>query len=277
MTIRGAYGARNNAELAPASGLLAEIVSGPPTGLLIGISAGIIAAFLSSSTASSPGYASFRKRSWKRLSPRRFTEQLAGGLLAGVALGLFAIYKGGNVPGPLGLVVTGSVTRAFGTGLVAGLAGGAVIGVVELLRSPTETDAPTSPSSTFSSDRRLTLIAGLVITGIGSIFSGLLYGLATGLLFGIAAGLATAVIAGIGGAFVGRKLTVRAWPMFIVTIIVLRTTKNAPLGLMKFLEEAYRLGILRRVGAVYQFRHARLQDRLAVIYQDRHKSPRASR
>ena len=89
MTIRGAYGARNNAELAPASGLLAEIVSGPPTGLLIGISAGIIAAFLSSSTASSPGYASFRKRSWKRLSPRRFTEQLAGGLLAGVALGLF--------------------------------------------------------------------------------------------------------------------------------------------------------------------------------------------
>jgi hypothetical protein len=179
--------------------------------------------------------------------------------------------------GPLGLVVTGSVTRAFGTGLVAGLAGGAVIGVVELLRSPAETDAPTSPSSTFSSDRRLTLIAGLVITGIGSIFSGLLYGLATGLLFGIAAGLVTVVIAGIGGAFVGRKLTVRAWPMFIVTIIVLRTTKNAPLGLMKFLEEAYRLGILRRVGAVYQFRHARLQDRLAVIYQDRHKSPRASR
>jgi hypothetical protein len=259
------------------AGLLAEIVSGPRTGLLIGISAGIISAFLSSSSASPPGYASFRKRSWKRISLCRFAEQLAGGLLAGVALGLFAVYKGGRVPGPLGAVVTTSVARTFGTGLVAGLGGGAVIGVVELLRTPAESDMPTSPSSTFSSDRRLTLIAGLVITVIASIFSGLLYGFASGLLFGVAAGLATVVITGIGGAFVGRKLTVRAWPMFIITVIVLSATKKTPRRLMRFLEEAYRLGILRRVGAVYQFRHARLQDRLAATYQDPRTSSPANR
>lgn len=49
-------------------GLLAEIVSGSRTGVLIGIAAGIISTFLSSSSASPPGYASFRKRSWKCLS-----------------------------------------------------------------------------------------------------------------------------------------------------------------------------------------------------------------
>jgi hypothetical protein len=32
---------------------------------------------------------------------------------------------------------------------------------------------------------------------------------------------------------------------------------------MKFLEDAYRLGLLRVVGPVYQFRHAALQDHLA--------------
>jgi hypothetical protein len=33
---------------------------------------------------------------------------------------------------------------------------------------------------------------------------------------------------------------------------------------MAFLDDAYRRGVLRRAGAVYQFRHARLQDRLAA-------------
>ncbi len=33
---------------------------------------------------------------------------------------------------------------------------------------------------------------------------------------------------------------------------------------MRFLEDARERGVLRIVGAVYQFRHARLQDRLAV-------------
>jgi hypothetical protein len=31
---------------------------------------------------------------------------------------------------------------------------------------------------------------------------------------------------------------------------------------MNFLEDAHQRGILRTVGPVYQFRHARLQDRL---------------
>jgi hypothetical protein len=40
-------------------------------------------------------------------------------------------------------------------------------------------------------------------------------------------------------------------------------TGQLPWRVMGFLEEAHRRGILRQVGAVYQFRHARLQEHFA--------------
>ena len=187
------------------AGVLAEIISGWPAGLPIGILAGTASFFLSSSSASPPGYASFQERSWKRFSLRRFAEQFAGGLLGGVALGLFARYRGGQVPGPLGSVVSGGGMRTFSAGLVAGLAAGVVLGAVELLRTPAESDTAASPSSTLSSDRRLTLVAGFVITGISGVIAGLLDGVLDGLLFGLTAGLATVLIAGIGGAALGEE------------------------------------------------------------------------
>jgi hypothetical protein len=39
--------------------------------------------------------------------------------------------------------------------------------------------------------------------------------------------------------------------------------RSTPLRLMPCLEDAHRRGVLRQAGAVYQFRHARLQQRLA--------------
>jgi hypothetical protein len=36
-----------------------------------------------------------------------------------------------------------------------------------------------------------------------------------------------------------------------------------PYRLLEFLDDAHKLGILRQVGARYQFRHARVQDHLA--------------
>jgi hypothetical protein len=40
-------------------------------------------------------------------------------------------------------------------------------------------------------------------------------------------------------------------------------TGRLPWRLMTFLDDAYRLGLLRVVGPAYQFRHAELQDHLA--------------
>ena len=43
----------------------------------------------------------------------------------------------------------------------------------------------------------------------------------------------------------------------------LAARQGTPVRLMRFLEDARDRNILRTVGPVYQFRHARLQDRLA--------------
>lgn len=40
---------------------------------------------------------------------------------------------------------------------------------------------------------------------------------------------------------------------------------HTPVKLMAFLDDAHQRNVLRTVGPVYQFRHARIQDRLAAI------------
>jgi len=48
-----------------------------------------------------------------------------------------------------------------------------------------------------------------------------------------------------------------------VTVFVLHARGRGPPRLLKFLDDAHRLGILREAGPVYRFRHAKPQDRLA--------------
>ena len=57
-----------------------------------------------------------------------------------------------------------------------------------------------------------------------------------------------------------------AWANFIPTKIILATKRETPLRLMSFLDDCYRLQLLKQEGARYQFRHAELQDRLADMY-----------
>ncbi|WP_033435757.1 AfsR/SARP family transcriptional regulator [Saccharothrix syringae] len=76
--------------------------------------------------------------------------------------------------------------------------------------------------------------------------------LAAGVLFGLAAGLT-----------VGLS---RAWGAWCAGRLWLAATGRTPPRLMTFLDDAHRRGVLRQVGAVYQFRHARLQERLAADY-----------
>ncbi|GAB3418132.1 NACHT domain-containing protein [Flindersiella endophytica] len=49
-----------------------------------------------------------------------------------------------------------------------------------------------------------------------------------------------------------------------------RVRRRLPLRLTAFLADMHRLGLLRRVGPAYQFRHAKLQDRLASAYRSGH-------
>lgn len=58
--------------------------------------------------------------------------------------------------------------------------------------------------------------------------------------------------------------TAYAWPHYTLARFLLASQGKLPWRLQAFLAEARRLGILRQVGPVYQFRHARLQDHLAM-------------
>jgi len=93
------------------------------------------------------------------------------------------------------------------------------------------------------------LTSGLVV---GLVF-GLVYALVSGLVYGLVSGLAVGLVATLGSASTAFHLAVG-----------LRSAQGRlPWRVVGFLDDAYRLGLLRVVGPVYQFRHAELQDHLA--------------
>ena len=144
----------------------------------------------------------------------------------------------------------------LGAGLLAGMS-----------RPGTDNASPLSPLSSWRSDRAFGLVAGLV--------TGLVIGLVLGLVFGFRTGLGRAHVGlwdglGFGLAWPG------SWPGSLVGLVYpqswssslafaqLAASDRTPVRLMRFLEDARSRGVLRTVGPVYQFRHARLQDRLAA-------------
>ncbi|WP_394618876.1 DMT family transporter [Lentzea sp. JNUCC 0626] len=104
------------------------------------------------------------------------------------------------------------------------------------------------------SERRRALIGGQVIRDVPDVA----HAVAAGGLFGLAVGLSVCLS--------------RAWGAFGCTRLWLAACGHIPVRFMTFLDDAHRRGVLRQVGAVYQFRHARLQERLA----DQRTSPRPS-
>src|SRR5262249_37647228 len=118
--------------------------------------------------------------------------------------------------------------------------------------------SPLLPRSSWRQDqafaRMLGLVAGVTFwLGLWAVFAvavAPLFGLAVGLASGVAFGLILALTypltwtASLAFAHLAER-----WP--------------TPFRLMRFLENARDINILRTVGPVYQFRHARLQDRLA--------------
>jgi hypothetical protein len=55
-----------------------------------------------------------------------------------------------------------------------------------------------------------------------------------------------------------------AWLVCTITVAQLAPQHRLPWRVMDFLDDAHRLGLLRAVGPVYQFRHAALHDHLAA-------------
>ncbi|MER5938012.1 helix-turn-helix domain-containing protein [Streptomyces sp. NPDC001928] len=174
---------------------------------------------------------------------------------------------------------TDDLSAMLHVGLVDGLVFGSVFSagagltfcLLGLLETPLDIDSAVNPRSLLLTNRGMVTTQLLVwaptfgaVVGFGS-------GVAVDLLQSPLGPLAMpgevslmlGVISGLGGGL-GYALTLTAWGQWLLlTRIWLPLTGRLPWAVVTFLEDAYQRGVLRQAGAVYQFRHARLQHHLA--------------
>lgn len=148
--------------------------------------------------------------------------------------------------------ITGGLTGMAG-GITAGLVTGLAVGLPQIVGRPA--DPAVTPASSIRRDRLVALTAGLAGTALG----GLLGTAATTVMrqatLGFAGGAILGLVTALAGTAWGRFQAARAW---------LALTGHLPWRLISFLGYAHAAGVLRQNGSVYQFRHALLQEHLAL-------------
>jgi hypothetical protein len=171
-------------------------------------------------------------------------------------------------------VLVGLASR-LGAGSTAALAAGvgAGVGLVGAfaagLSQPGAGDmSPLTPRDSWRRDQAFGLAVGLMLSlgliigiglGIGFILAlGLEQWHATGYATRLVSGLAWLLVFGLGFGL----LCPQTWTASLA-FAQLATRWHTPTRLLRFLEDAHQRDVLRTVGPIYQFRHARLQDRLA--------------
>ncbi len=159
--------------------------------------------------------------------------------------------------------------------VLAGVAAGLVFGVIRGISDPRPDNAsPLTPLTSWRSDRTFSIVRGLFGGFVIALAPGLALGLAAGPTIGQAHGLVAELVVALiyvllcvllgvvfGGLVVGPVTSVTWTASLAFAQLAIRW--HTPIRLMRFLEDAHERGVLRTVGPIYQFRHARLQDRLA--------------
>ena len=164
----------------------------------------------------------------------------------------------GGITGGLAWKLTSQVTTGIGGGLAGGLLGGLTIALVLGLSGTFEGRMSTAFVGRLATGFVRTIGFGLAL-GLAAGFAAVLAaGLAGGLLFGLAIGIGFGLAFGLSDS--------AAWPAALA-FVQLALRDEAPLRLLRFLEEARDRQVLRVAGPVYQFRHARLQERLAREFE----------
>jgi len=244
------------------TGLVAGLVTGLAGGLVTGLLAGIRVGLAGGAVAG-----------------------VVFGMVAGLVIGLLFDLGVGLVTGLVrGLVVGLGVALGVGlkvalmiglqTGLMVGLGGGLVIGLAKWMGTPSRTSWASTPRSTYQATRALTVIQICVAVLVGGLLGGPVGGLLGGVRGGPVGGLGIGLGAGVGmkvGLWVGLviglvgglgQISSGAWLSYTLTLCRLAAAGKLPLRLMDFLDDAYRLGLLRTTGPTYQFRHAEFHDHL---------------
>jgi hypothetical protein len=275
-----------------ALGVWAGVKAGPMSGYATGLLAGVGAAIGAGVAAGRSGHTPRRigkLRARRALSETNFgagvTGGLAGGIWFGLIIGLLAGVVAGHRAGAgawagLATGILVGLTGGLVAGLIAGLAGGLAFALDDL-QDPDGTSSP-DPLTSQQADRRYGLAVGLLagvvagaavwllaVAGAGAeagvrvvAASGVWAGVWAGLLAGARAGVVPGLIAGLAFVFFVGGAPSSTWSSSLASAQLARRW-HTPVRLMRFLDDAHERGVLRTVGPVYQFRHARLQDRLA--------------
>ncbi|MFF1908486.1 helix-turn-helix domain-containing protein [Kitasatospora sp. NPDC058218] len=211
----------------------------------------------------------------------RFGDGMLGGSVMGVgcacALALErALYAGSPLTDPD--VVEGTLINMLCFGLTFGSAAGLVFGLSAALEAPVDVTSAATPVSLLSSNRAtvvrrfLTLAPALTLTiaGGGRLVVELFQDSLGPLNWGVPDGLFIGAVGGIGGT-VSYLLAFTAWGQWLVlSRLWLPLTGRLPWHTVAFLDDAYHRGVLRQTGAVYQFRHERLQHHLGRTFRQQH-------
>jgi hypothetical protein len=196
---------------------------------------------------------------------KNFGFGLRAGLIFGPVIGFAVGIAGLFVDNVVVALEVGSISIIVGF-LIFGIAFMLAFSIAEAFVDLDSTSVP-SPIISWRNDRRYSIVIGLIvgvvtgalITLLVSIGDGIAFtpaaGFGLGVQYGVIFGLITWLVAGIGVS--------RCWPTALAAIQLSRRW-HTPSRLLKFLDDAHKRNVLRTVGPVYQFRHARLQDRLAA-------------
>ncbi|WP_344640904.1 helix-turn-helix domain-containing protein [Kitasatospora cystarginea] len=259
--------------------LLCGLTVGPIVGLTFGLAYGI--AVTVGNIAFEPSRVRLqlpRRGRWKGGVPaRRVRTASCAGLLVGAIVGLAY----GPAVRLLGLVVAKDPRAPIGVteamliyslhdGFVFAMATGLALGLMAALETPVDPGAAAAPMELLAINRttiirQALLVAPVVAIAIaviqrvlGSVLPGWLLE-SPSLWQGLFLGTDCALIATLS-----YILAFTSWGQWLLfTRIWLPLTGRLPWATMAFLDDAYHRGVLRQVGAVYQFRHARLQHHLS--------------
>jgi hypothetical protein len=136
-----------------------------------------------------------------------------------------------------------------------------------LRQPPTEAIIPLDPPSLWRRERQFGIVTGIVagiVLGLVFEFVNVLINVfSTVIRFGPVSdgpnfgGLVVGLVTGLGSGLMSST----TWATALASA-QLRRRGETPTRLLRFLDDAHKRQVLRTVGPTYQFRHARLQDRL---------------
>ncbi|WP_405687073.1 NACHT domain-containing protein [Streptomyces sp. NBC_01387] len=254
-------------------------------GLVAGLVFGFVYGFLPRGPASKPSTLRIQLFGGVRQDTseivRRFVLGFGFGVPSAVVLELLDRF----VIGPLGFDdgLNGGLRGALLFPAELGFGVGFALAIMAWLETPIDTSSAISASDLLRTNRKNAFVYMLVWLLVLGIPAGIAIGcspgpvgeFAPGPVVGLLAGLTFGIEGAFGGGL-GYGLSFTAWGQWVaLSRMWLPLTGRLPWAVVAFLDDAHERGVLRKAGAVYQFRHAQLEVHLARTFQERRTSRRS--